>query len=100
MCSRFGFPSSFFHEKSLSKPINIGSSIDDLDARNPTMKAVRDLNKGSTKKGKTLRLRQVAHIQRATCRNLGKVGVIFAMSTASIISLCKQAVRIKILSFC
>ena len=35
----------FFREKnSSSKPINMGSSFEDLDAKNPTVKAVRDLD--------------------------------------------------------
>ena len=38
------FSSGFFCEKSSSKPINIGSSFEDLDARNPTVKVVRDLD--------------------------------------------------------
>lgn len=35
---------SFFVKKSLSKPINMGSSLEDLDARNPTVKMVQDLD--------------------------------------------------------
>ena len=48
-CARFGFfalfLSGFFVKKeSSSKPINMGSSFEDLDARNPTVKMVRDLD--------------------------------------------------------
>ena len=38
------FSSGFFVKKSSSKPINMGSSFEELDARNPTAKAVRDLD--------------------------------------------------------
>ena len=38
------FSSGFFMKKSSSKPINMGSSFEDLDTRNPTAKAVRDLD--------------------------------------------------------
>ena len=38
------FSSGFFHEKSSSKSINMGSSFEDLDARNPTVKTVQDLD--------------------------------------------------------
>ena len=38
------FSSDFFVKKSSSKPINMEYSLKDLDARNPTMKAVRDLD--------------------------------------------------------
>ena len=34
----------FFVKKSSSKPINMGSNSEDLDERNPTVKAVRDLD--------------------------------------------------------
>ena len=47
-CFRFGFFVGFFVwfflKKSSSKPINMGSSFEDLDARNPTAKVVRDLD--------------------------------------------------------
>ena len=48
-CSRFGFFVGFFvrffrEKKSSSKPINMGSSFEDLDARNPMVKTVRDLD--------------------------------------------------------
>ena len=52
---RLVFSSGFFVKKSSSKPINMGSSFEDLDARNPTAKAVRDLD-----------------TRFKTCRNLGK----------------------------
>ena len=38
------FSSGFFVKKSSSKLINMGSSFEDLDARNPTVQAVRDLD--------------------------------------------------------
>ena len=38
------FSSGFFVNFFLSKPINMGSSFKDLDAKNPTMKTVRDLD--------------------------------------------------------
>ena len=70
-------------EKSSSKPINIRSSFEDLDARNPSIQrwkrfeiwthGLRDKTfwiNGTMKKGKTPRLRQVTHMQRAICRNL------------------------------
>ena len=34
----------FFIKKSSSKPINMGSSFEDLDARNPMVKTVEDLD--------------------------------------------------------
>lgn len=40
---------------------------------------------GSMKKGKTPRLRQVAHMRRATCRNLGRWKVIFVTSTPQLV---------------
>ena len=36
--------SGFFVKKSSLKSINMRSSFEDLDARNPTVKAVRDLD--------------------------------------------------------
>ena len=37
-------PVWFLCEKSSSKPINMVSNFEDLDARNPTVKTVRDLD--------------------------------------------------------
>ena len=36
--------SAFFLKKSSSKPINMGSSFEDLDTGNPMVKTVRDLD--------------------------------------------------------
>ena len=38
------FHTVLFMKKSSSKPINMGSNFEDLDARNPTVKAVQDLD--------------------------------------------------------
>ena len=39
-CSLFGFFNRFFRLFRPSKPTDMGSSFEDLDARNPTMKTV------------------------------------------------------------
>jgi hypothetical protein len=74
-------PVRIFREKSLSKSINMQFSFEDLDLRNSMVKmfeiwthGLRDKTlwiTGPTRNRKILRLQQVAHMQCATCRNLG-----------------------------